>query len=119
MPPDFAADERQQEQWVVGSGGGDDSGELGHLLIMRIVVVATIVGATLAIIDGSGGSTSVGRDVEEGREGGRRGRAHFWVDVNGGTQLRILPSDPGYPPSPPPIVTSGQHFVSFITGHRS
>ena len=119
MPPGFAVDERQQEQWVVGSGGGDDSGELGHLLIAHIAVVATIVGATLAIIDGSGGGTSVGRDVEEGREGGQRGRAHFWVEVNGGTQLRLLPSDPGYPPSPPPVVAFDQHFIDFITSRRS
>ncbi|WKA10462.1 hypothetical protein VitviT2T_028031 [Vitis vinifera] len=75
--------------------------------------------ATLAIIDGSGGGISVGRDVEEGREGGRRGQAHFWVEVNGGTQSRLLPSNPGYPPSPLPVVASDQHFIGFIIGYRS
>ena len=51
------------------------------MLITRVVVVvvaAAIVGAILTVIDNGGdGSTNVGRDVEEGREGGRRGRAHL------------------------------------------
>ena len=79
-----------------GCGRCGDCGEPGHVLVTRIAVVAAfaaVVGATLAVIDGGGGgSTSVGRDVEEGREGGRRGRAHLWVEVNGGTQPRLLPS---------------------------
>ena len=29
MPPGFTTDERQQEQWVVGSGGGGDGGKPG------------------------------------------------------------------------------------------
>ena len=29
MPPGFTTDERQQEQWVVGSGGSGDGGKPG------------------------------------------------------------------------------------------
>ena len=48
---------------------------------------------TLAVIDDyDGQSTSVERDVEEGREGGRRGRgwAHLWVE--GSLPTLVLPS---------------------------
>ena len=50
---------------------------------------------TLAVIDDGGSvSTSVGRDIEEGWKGGRRGlgRAHLWVE--GSLLMLVLPPPP-------------------------
>ena len=50
---------------------------------------------TLAVIDDGGSvSTSVGRDIEEGWKGGRRGlgRAHLWVE--GSLPMLVLPLPP-------------------------